>query len=117
MKNSYPEVNYKHLPCKLTEGQHYIGERPDLIEKELAEYLANSWPLSYAHTYHCKGYNVHQKINNGHYIRAAVRYYKVRYVLRSDPVSCFISAYNNLAVFDEKGHYVPLEKQKYERRY
>lgn len=110
----YPKVNYSHLPCALVEGQHYIGERPELVEKELDNYLAECWPLKYE-SYHCKGYSVHGKINNGHYIKAAVRYYKNRHKLRTDRRHCFVSAYQNLVVFNDIGQIVPIEQQKYEQ--
>lgn len=109
---NYPEVDYSHLPVALAAGQHYIGEQPERVELELDNYLAECWPLKYTGN-HCKGYSVHKKINNGHYIRAAVRYYKNRYKLRTDRLYRFGSAYQNLVVFNDAGHVVPADQQKY----
>jgi hypothetical protein len=94
-------------------GQYYIGQISDEHSlKCVASYLNESWPLAY-NSYHCKGFNVHQKINNGRYIKAAINYYKERNKLRTDIQYAFKSAYSNLAVFDKNGNCIPTEKQRY----
>ena len=111
----FPKVEYSHLPCELVQDQQYIGQRnteESFILKCLNSYMANCWPIHYD-SYHCKGYTVHQKINNGHYIKAKLRYYKERNKLKQDKLYQFISAYDNLAVFDNNGNYLPLDKHQY----
>lgn len=110
----FPTVNYNHLPAKLAEGQYYIGQLDDTHSlKCIHSYMNAGWPLKRPDSYHCKDCTVHQKINNGHYIKAHIRYIRERVRLKNDKCKAFLSAYSNLAVFDITGNYIPFEQHKY----
>lgn len=112
----FKSVNYNHLPVPLANGQYYIGQLDDAHSlKCIKSYLDAAWPLKRGESYHCKGYTVHQKINNGHYVKAHIRYIRERVRIKSDIHYAFLSAYSNLAVFDINGNYIPFEQHKYVR--
>lgn len=110
----FKKVSYKHLPCQLAKGQYFIGQVSDEHSlKCIRSYIAEAWPLKPNEMYFTEGTNIHQRINNGHYIKAKVRYYKERVKLLNSIEYAFNSAYSNLAVFDDKGMYIPINDQKY----
>mgnify|MGYP003386092909 FL=1 len=110
----FKEVSYKHLPCQLVNGQYFIGQISDEHSlKSISNYIDEYWPLKLNEKYFNKDTNIHKRINNGHYIKAKVRYYKERVKLINSTELAFNSAYSNLAVFDDKGRVIPIGDQKY----
>lgn len=107
----YPETNYDHLPRKLLEPLHYMGQKPELIEKEITSYIKHSWPFPCDLI--CKGDNIHQRINK-RYIKQQARLLTTRKLLLTDKLKAFRSAHDNLAIFNGEGDCISWNDAKYE---
>lgn len=111
----YPKVTYDHCPVPLSWDQHYISEIPSLVELEIDNYIATCWPVTLP-TRLVTNYSnltIHDRINDKSTFNEIIRYKNERKKLLRDRKYAFMSAYNNLVVFNIVGNVVPFKKQKY----